>query len=214
MEFSGYDTRWYPAQLLSYCTCDIGAHHSKSWAITADIELGRDTIENKAPVVIYLQHLRPLFDTWSCCRLFWGEIDVEPEEHVDAINFLTGWGTTLDECFKMSEKIWNQNRCHYIERNGGPGRKFDIAPGRHLTEPIPDGPAEGKLVGSQNFEKMLDDYYANRGWDVEGNPTREILELLGLGYAADNLEKAGFLGKPIEGGAPKVRGRKLKPMAM
>jgi aldehyde:ferredoxin oxidoreductase len=41
MEFSGYDTRWYPAQLLSYCTCDIGAHHSKSWAITADIELGR-----------------------------------------------------------------------------------------------------------------------------------------------------------------------------
>ncbi len=43
----GYDTRWYPAQLLSYCTCDIGAHHSKSWAITADIELGRDTVDRQ-----------------------------------------------------------------------------------------------------------------------------------------------------------------------
>jgi aldehyde:ferredoxin oxidoreductase len=214
MEFSGYDTRWYPAQLLSYCTCDIGAHHSKSWAITADIELGRDTIEGKAPVVIYLQHLRPLFDTWSCCRLFWGEIDVTPEEHVEAINLLTGWDLTLDECFKISERIWNQNRCHYIERNGGPGRKFDIAPGRHLTEPIPDGPAEGKLVGTQNFEKMLDDYYYNRGWDNAGNPTREVLEELGIPHAADDLERAGFLGRPVEGGIPKVRGQKLKPKAM
>jgi hypothetical protein len=61
---------------------------------------------------------------------------------------------------------------------------------------------------------MLDEYYANRGWDVEGNPTREILELLGIGYAADNLEKAGFLGKPLPGGVPEVRGQKLKPKAM
>ena len=99
-----------------------------------------------------------------------------PEEHVDAINFLTGWDLTLEECFKISERVWNQNRCHYIERNGGPGRKFDIAPGRHLTEPIPDGPAEGKLVGAQNFEKMLDDYYYKRGWDRDGNPTREAAE--------------------------------------
>ncbi len=49
---------------------------------------------------------------------------------------------------------------------------------------------------------------------VEGNPTREILEELGIGYAADNLEKAGFLGRPIPGGIPAVRGQKLKPKAM
>ena len=61
---------------------------------------------------------------------------------------------------------------------------------------------------------MLDDYYYNRGWDNEGNPTREILEELGIPAAADNLEKAGFLGKPIDGGIPKVRGQKLKPKAM
>ena len=214
MEFSGYDTRWYPAQLLSYCTSDIGAHHSKSWTITTDIELGRDTIEGKAPVVIYLQHIRPLFDTWSCCRLFWGELDVTPEEHVETINHLTGWGVTLDECMKVSEKVWNLNRAHFIERNGGPGRRHDVAPARHLDEPVPGGPAEGKTVGRENFEAMLDDYYANRGWDKDGNPTREILEDLGIGFAADNLEKMGLLGKPIPGGIPAVRGRKLKPKAM
>ena len=65
MEFSGYDTRWYPSQLLSFCTADIGAHHNRSWAITVDIELGHEVYEGKAPVVIYLQHIRPLFDALS-----------------------------------------------------------------------------------------------------------------------------------------------------
>lgn len=214
MEFSGYDTRWYPAQLLSYCTSDIGAHHNRSWAITADIELGRETIEGKAPVVIYLQHIRPLFDTWSCCRLFWGELDVIPEEHVDLIRLLTGWDITLEECMLTSERIWNLNRVHFIERNGGPGRKHDAAPWRHLEEPVPDGPARGQKVGAANFESLLDDYYRCRGWDADGNPTREILETLGLGAQADSLERAGQLGRPIAGGVPAVRGQKLKPKAM
>jgi aldehyde:ferredoxin oxidoreductase len=214
MEFSGYDTRWYSAQLLSYCTSDIGAHHNRSWAITADIELGQDTPVGKAPVVIYLQHIRPLFDTWACCRLFWGELDVTPEEHAEAIKLLTGWDITIEECMLASEKIWNLTRAHYLERNGGPGRKHDVAPLRQLEEEIPDGPGKGKKVGTENFNYMLDDYYANRGWDSNGNPTREVLELLGIGHAADNLEKRGLLGKPIQGGIPKVRGQKLKPKAM
>jgi aldehyde:ferredoxin oxidoreductase len=214
MEFSGYDTRWYSAQLLSYCTSDIGAHHNRSWAITADIQIGQDTPVGKAPVVIYLQHIRPLFDTWCCCRLFWGELDITPEEHVDTIRQLTGWDVTLEECMLVSEKIWNLTRAHYLERNGGPGRQFDVAPTRHIEEPIPNGPAKGKSVGRENFEYMLDDYYHNRGWDKLGHPTREVLELLGIAYAADNLEKAGLLGEPFEGGVPKVRGEKLKLNAM
>jgi len=92
--------------------------------------------------------------------------------------------------------------------------KHDVAPLRQLEEAIPNGPAEGKKVGSENFEYMLSDYYANRGWDAEGNPTREVLETLGLPHVADNLEKRGLLGRPIPGGIPKVRGQKLKPKAM
>ena len=83
-----------------------------------------------------------------------------------------------------------------------------------MSEPVPDGPAKGKTVGAENFEAMLDDYYANRGWDKDGNPTLEILETLGIGYAADNLKKRGLLGRPIPGGVPKVRGQRLKPKAM
>ncbi len=214
MEFSGYDTRGYPAQLLSFCTADIGAHHNRAWSITTDTELGRESIEGKAEVVIYLQHIRPLFDTWSCCRLFWGELDVTPEEYVESINLLTGWDIAIEECLITSERIWNLNRAHFIERNGGPGRTHDAAPKRHLEEAVPSGPTKGEKVGTDRFNAMLDDYYKNRGWARDGNPTREILEELNLDYAADNLENLGLLGAPLPLGIPDVRGKKLKPMAM
>jgi len=214
MECSGYDTRSYPSQALSFATADIGAHHNRSWSITADREMGSDTIKGKADVVIYLQHVRPLFDTWSVCRLFWGELDVTVQEHVDAIRYLTGWDVTARECLLMSERIWNLNRAHYLERNGGPGRMHDTAPKRQLEDAVVSGPAKGKKVGTDNFNRLLDDYYAGRGWDENGNPTEEILADLGLGNVAENLSSIGCLGKAADGVIPQVRGKKLKPQAM
>ncbi len=214
LEFSGYDTRSHPAQLLSFCTSDIGAHHNRAWSITADEHFGRETVEGKANAVIYLQHLRPLFDMWSCCRLFWGELDVTPDEHINAINLLTGWDTNLEECLTFSERIWNLNRAHYIERNGGPGRSHDRAPARHLEEEVPDGPSKNRKVGTEVFNALLDDYYRGRGWDAQGNPTREILEDLDLTQTADNLEQLGLLGTPLPGGIPVVRGTPIKPKAL
>ncbi len=214
LEFSGYETRWAPSQLLSYCTSDIGAHHNRSWAITVDIAKGRETYEGKAETVIYLQHLRPLFDTLCVCRLQWGEIDVMPEEYAESFGYVTGQEATIDDLLLVSEKIWNLNRVHFLLRNGGPGRDHDQAPLRAITDPIPDGPAKGKFIAPEGFQLMLDEYYDNRGWDRNGNPTRELLELLGLGREADELEAAGWLGEPLAGGVPEVRGREFKPEAM
>jgi aldehyde:ferredoxin oxidoreductase len=212
-EMSGYDGRWAPGMLLSYMTADIGAHHNRSWTITVDMAEGRETIEGRAKIVAYLQHIRPLFDVWCICRLFWGELDITPEEIVDSLNYITGWGVSFDETLRTSEKIWNLNRCHYIERNKDNGRAFDYPPARSYEDKILSGPGKGKGVTKEQVEQMLDDYYAARGWDKKGNPTRELLEDLGISFAADNIEKLGFLGAPIEGGIPPVRGEKYKPKA-
>ena len=212
-EMSGYDGRWAPGMLLSYMTADIGAHHNRSWTITVDIAEGRETVENRAKIVVYLQHIRPLFDVWCICRLFWGELDITPEENVETFNDITGWNVTMEEALRTSEMIWNLNRCHYIERNKGNGRSFDYPPARSYEDKIPTGPGKGKGVTKEQVEQLLDDYYAARGWDVNGNPTREILEDIGLGFAADALEKLGYLGNPIPGGIPPVRGEKYKPKA-
>ena len=212
-EMSGYDGRWAPGMLLSYMTSDIGAHHNRSWTITVDMAEGREAVEGRAKIVVYLQHIRPLFDTWCICRLFWGELDVSPEEIVESLNRITGWGVSVEDVLRTSEMIWNLNRCHYLERNLADGRTFDYPPARSWEDKIPSGPGKGKGVSLDQVEQMLDEYYAARGWDSRGNPTREVLEDLGLGYAADNLEKIGRLGEPIPGGIPKVRGEKYKPKA-
>ena len=75
-EMSGYDGRWAPGMALSYMTADIGAHHNRSWTITTDMAEGRESVEGRAKIIIYLQHIRPLFDVFCICRLFWGELDV------------------------------------------------------------------------------------------------------------------------------------------
>ncbi|MDP2933498.1 MAG: aldehyde ferredoxin oxidoreductase N-terminal domain-containing protein, partial [bacterium] len=33
LEWSGYGSRWAPAQMLAYITCDVGAHHNRCWVI-------------------------------------------------------------------------------------------------------------------------------------------------------------------------------------
>ena len=214
LESSGYESRWAPSMLLSFMTADIGAHHNRSWSITVDLELGRDKIKEKAPVVIYIQHIRPLYDMLSICRLFWGELDVMPEEYVESLNYVTGWNTTEEELMRISEKVWNLTRAHYIERNGGPGRNHDMPPARYYEEEIPSGPAKGKKLTLEQINLMLDEYYAGRGWDKKGNPTAEILEDLGLDHVVEDLKKIGQLGEPLPIGIPKVRGYKLKPRAM
>jgi aldehyde:ferredoxin oxidoreductase len=212
-EMSGYDGRWAPGMLLSYMTADIGAHHNRSWTITVDMAEGREQVEGRAKIVVYLQHIRPLFDTWCICRLFWGELDITPEEIVESLNHITGWGVSVDQALRTSEMIWNLNRCHYIERHRDSGRTFDYPPARAWEDKIPSGPGKGKGLSLAQIDQMLDEYYSARGWDNKGNPTRELLRDLGIDYAADNLEKLGFLGEPIPGGIPSVRGEKYKPKA-
>ena len=101
-----------------------------------------------------------------------------------------------------------------MQRNGGPGRNHDFPVARHFEEPIPNGPAKGKKLTIDQINQMLDEYYAARGWDKNGNPTAELLKDLGLNKVIEDLENIGQLGKPIARGIPKVRGKMLKPKAM
>ncbi|GAH09400.1 unnamed protein product, partial [marine sediment metagenome] len=55
--------------------------------------------------------------------------------------------------------------------------KDDTLPPRMLKEPMPDGPAKGKVVP---LDKMLPEYYKLRGWDSNGVPTPQKLKELGL----------------------------------
>jgi aldehyde:ferredoxin oxidoreductase len=78
-----------------------------------------------------------------------------------------------------------------LDAREGFGRKNDVLPERLFEVPIPRGRHHrGLLVDRKKFNKMLDNYYAARGWDVKtGIPRREKLEELGLKDVANTLEK-------------------------
>ena len=49
--------------------------------------------------------------------------------------------------------------------------------------------ADGTLVGETGFSRLLDEYYAARGWDLEfGWPLADRLKALGLDEIAPELE--------------------------
>ena len=79
MEQSAYATHNATAMLLAYMTCDVGAHHNRSWAITYDLQVGRElVVPEKVARIIWLQNFRPMFDVLGACRLQWVELAHRP----------------------------------------------------------------------------------------------------------------------------------------
>ena len=110
--------------------------------------------------------------------------------------FKAAFGLDVDEKFLLTiaEKIINVEKAYNMRE--GFTRKDDTAYERLFKEPIPDGPRKGMKLDKAKFEKMKDEYYKLRGWDVEtGNPTRETFAKLGLKDVADSLDKLGRLPK-------------------
>lgn len=188
LEFSAYECRGAPAMLLSFMTSDIGAQHTRSWAIVQDIDMGRDNIEGRAKLVKDLQTLRPLMEMFGVCRFPWLEMKLDFVEYVKAFNAVTGFGYSKEELFRISEKVWNLTRAFWAREVEDFGRKYDLPPGR-VYEPMSSGPAKGMHLTEEKVNRMLDEYYELRGWDQNGIPTEAKLRELGLEKVAEDLKK-------------------------
>jgi aldehyde:ferredoxin oxidoreductase len=60
----------------------------------------------------------------------------------------------------------------------GRTRADDTLPKRYFDEPMPARATKGHRIERDQFERMLDQYYAARQWDSEGVPSAERLEQL------------------------------------
>ncbi|MEM4700241.1 MAG: aldehyde ferredoxin oxidoreductase family protein, partial [Candidatus Nezhaarchaeales archaeon] len=191
LEVTGYDVRAAPAMALAYATADIGAHHNRAWAITYDVKVGRDSYgEDKVRWVIYLQHVRPLFDCLGVCRLPWVELGVDLKFYVELYEAVTGVGVELSELLRGSERVYNLTRA--IAAYRGLRRERDALPDRFFEDPIPEGPLKGARLDRGKFQQMLTKYYEIRGWDPEtGWPTPSKLRELDLSDVADVLYGGG-----------------------
>jgi aldehyde:ferredoxin oxidoreductase len=98
-----------------------------------------------------------------------------PDRLAALLNLTTGAGYSPEEALQAAERIYNLERLFLIKAGSGP--EFDTLSPRLLNEPLPEGPAKGRVV---DLDKMLPEYYKVRGWDVKGYPTKSKLAELGL----------------------------------
>ncbi len=159
------------------------------------------TFEHKAPVAIWSQHQHMLIDSFPLCDFSFPRIIVPPESReewlatedltgdldIDLRLFaaVTGIELSRAEVFLIAERAFTLERL--MLARAGRHRQMEeqwLAP--HFMLPCR---ADGTYIDAAGFARILDEYFAARGWDLEyGWPQAETLRRLGLEDAIPALE--------------------------
>ena len=108
------------------------------------------------------------------------------------ISAVTGIEADEEQMRMCANRIYSLERCYAVRQ--GITKNDDFLQGKWAEEPTHGGPFDGSVLEREKFGKMLEDYYALRGWDVTtGIPTRETLEKLHLQGVAADLHRLGKL---------------------
>jgi len=175
LEQSAYDSRASISMGLAYATSDIGAHHTRAWTIAKEMEEGQNwTNDEKVDTVIYHQKVRPLFDMLGVCRLPWIELGLSERHYANFYKYVTGNEASLEELLGLSNDIYDLTRL--INARLGMSRKDDTLPYKVWANPPLTGPNAGKVIGREDFQKLLSLYYQKRGWDENGIPPAGLEE--------------------------------------
>lgn len=119
-------------------------------------------------------------DTLCMCQFVWGPSwqVLGPDDIVDLCRSEIGWDVSLEELMRIGERRINMMRA-FNAREGFTG-KDDALPKRFF-KPLAEG--SSSYLDKDSFERAKKIYYRLAGWnEATGNPTREKLEDLSLGW--------------------------------
>ena len=119
---------------------------------------------------------------------FGGKVAYHIHNEPEIISLATG--IKLDEARLWEIGTRNRNLVRAINVRRGMRRKDERPPADHWQVGV-----DGKPRNEEWEQKLLSDYYAYRGWNEDGIPTRATLDKLGLNYVSDEFEKRGILTK-------------------
>ena len=210
LEWSGYECRNAPSMMLAYMTADVGAHHNRAWVLGHDMAGAWTNVhdliaseteikaqpkaivsDRSAEYVIESQHKRSLFDVLGNCRLQMMELGFEAEEYAELYSVITGNAKSWEDLIQVSERIWHLTRVFLVREIGDFGRHLDLPPPRLYEEPIADGPNQGHCLSKGDIDNLLDWYYAARGWNADGIPTKKTLSRVGLVEVYEDMDGQG-----------------------
>jgi aldehyde:ferredoxin oxidoreductase len=194
LECSAYNCKFIPGMALAFATSPIGAHHKESWVIMFEItQTSRESYgPEKAQKVVELQRIRGgMFEFIVACRFPWIELGWDLQHYADYFNKITGLSWTLDDFFKVGDRIYALMKFFWLREFPNWDRTRDYPPKVWFDPSNADeeGPIAGKVLEWDKYEKMLDSFYEIRGWDGRGIPTRKTALGLGLDKEAAEVEK-------------------------
>ncbi len=196
LELAGYDVRGAKAHGLNYATAYTGADHCKGYAfqeifgVPFPYQVDRLAIEGKGKLTMWNQDIQAV--TCDCAPMCKFLLDmavptIACQNTADLMEAITGLPFTTEEVMKVGERLTNLAKAFNLRE--GFTRADDTLPERLMTEPLKAGASKGQLISREDLDRMLDEYYAERGWDVKtGIPTRAKLVELRLEYVADELK--------------------------
>jgi aldehyde:ferredoxin oxidoreductase len=177
-ELPAYDPRGIQGQGLQYATSNRGGCHVRGYLISPEIlgapeKLDKNTLEGKAFWAKAFQDLTAVIDSLGVCLFTSFALDADC--YKDMFNNITGNDWTTDDLWQAGERIWNLERQFNLAAGISPAE--DTLPKRLLKDAIPEGPSKGQV---HQLDKLLPEYYKERGWTADGIPTPERLKQLGL----------------------------------
>jgi len=194
LELPGYDIRGLKTAALGFAVSFRGACHLRSGAYSPDVKgkVNRFAIEKgRGKIIMGDEDIYNVIDSLILCKFSRGTYYEGLEDMAKYYTLATGIDMSAEDLNKAGERINNLARLFNV-REGTGTREHDTLPPKITTVPIPDeGVAKGSVVGKEEFDLGLDDYYAVRGWTRNGVPTVKKLNELDLAEYAHIVSKKG-----------------------
>ena len=176
LEVPAWDPRGRKGLGLSYATAEVGASHLRGWpaTVTPPSESALDVIDS----MVMARDDKIFTDSLIICH-FTYHLPLSHEQKITLLNAATGINYNESSISTFAHRVATLTRMFNIRE--GITRKDDILPDR-FWEPQKHGPRKGMIafVDKADFEASLDEFYKIRGWDRNGRPTDDTINMLNL----------------------------------
>lgn len=194
-----HDVRYLKGFALGIATASRGADHLRSRPTLEIFDLPSDvrlqiygepidpnpmSYNSKGRLVYFHENIYAAIDCLGICKFichgFNSPRNLNYTHFKELVKLAYGLEFTDQELEEVGRRVIDLERL-INHQEKGISRKDDTLPARYFDEPMPSARAKGSHIDRAGFQKMLDDYYALRGWDGDGMlPVERVTELNSL----------------------------------
>jgi len=180
LELPAYDPRGVFGHALGYATSNRGGCHLTGYMASLEIfaapkKIDRFTTAGKPDLLVLKQNQKAIEDSLVICAFAGWALGLD--YYARFLKAITGIEYDVIKLLEIGERIYNLERIFNIRE--GFKRKDDNLPPRFINEPLKEGYSKDHVVP---LEKMLEQYYYVREWDINGIPKPKLLERLGINH--------------------------------